>query len=82
MAPEVLFGQNHTYGIDYFALGVMTFEFMNGKVILMFIQRPYVGKNRKEIKEHIISKQIRISKADLVNGWSNESADFINKVKS
>ena len=37
MAPEVMCAQNHTIAVDYFALGVMTYEFMMGKVICNFI---------------------------------------------
>ena len=29
MAPEVLFDSNHSFQIDFFALGVIIFEFMN-----------------------------------------------------
>ena len=49
MAPEVMCRQNHTTAVDYFAVGVMAYECMNGR-------RPYVGKSRKEIREHILSK--------------------------
>lgn len=28
-----------------------------------------------------MSKQVQISKSDIVDGWSYESADFINKVE-
>jgi len=65
--------QNHTIAVDYFALGVMTYEFMMGK-------RPYLGKSRKEIKEHIMSKQVQVTKTDIMEGWTLESADFINKL--
>ena len=74
MAPEVMCAQNHNYLVDHFALGVMAFEFMYGK-------RPYLGKSRKEIKELILSKQVQIKPNDIYEGWSLESADFINKVK-
>ena len=37
MAPEVMCAQNHTIAVDYFALGVMTYEFMMGKVTCNFI---------------------------------------------
>jgi hypothetical protein len=33
MAPEVMCAQNHTIAVDYFAVGVMTYEFMLGRVI-------------------------------------------------
>jgi hypothetical protein len=32
MAPEVMCAQNHTIAVDYFALGVLIFEFMFGFV--------------------------------------------------
>ena len=47
MAPEVLCSQNHSYPVDFFALGVICYEFMLGK-------RPYHGKGRKEVKQDII----------------------------
>lgn len=72
MAPEVMCRQNHGVAVDYFALGVIIYEFMMGK-------RPYVGKSRKEIRDQIFSKQICLRKTDLPAGWSMEAADFINK---
>jgi hypothetical protein len=32
MAPEVMCRQNHGIAADYFALGVIAYEFMMGKV--------------------------------------------------
>jgi len=51
LAPEVMCRQNHGVAVDYFAVGVIGYECMFGK-------RPYIGKNRKEIRDHILSKQI------------------------
>lgn len=34
MAPEVMCAQNHTIAVDYFAMGVLCFEFMFGFVRL------------------------------------------------
>jgi len=48
----------------------------------MFGKRPYVGKNRNEIRDHMISKQVQLKKADIPNGWSIEAADFINQVRN
>jgi serine/threonine protein kinase len=73
MAPEVMCRQNHGVAVDYFAVGVIGFECMFGK-------RPYVGKSRKEIRDHILSKQIKIRKNDVPQGWSLEAADFVNKL--
>ena len=72
MAPEVLCGQEHTTSVDYFALGVIAFELMNG-------YRPYQGKSRKEIKENVMAKQVQIKKCEIPSGWSVEAADFINQ---
>lgn len=49
MAPEVMCRSNHGVAVDYFALGVIAYECMMGR-------RPYVGKSRKEIRDHIFSK--------------------------
>ena len=73
MAPEVMCRQNHTTAVDYFAVGVMAYE-------CMFGERPYKGKSRKEIRDHILSKQVQIKKGYIPNEWSIEAADFINKM--
>lgn len=73
MSPEVICRKNHTFTADYFALGVMGYEFMLGR-------RPYVGKNRKEIRDQILAKQAMIKAEDLSSKWTPEAADFINKV--
>ncbi len=73
MAPEVMCSQSHSYGVDYFALGIIGYEFMNGK-------RPYLGKNRKEIKEKIMAKQAQIKIEDKPLNWSVESVDCINRL--
>ena len=44
----------------------------------MLGKRPYCGKNRKEIKEQMLSKQAKITEDNIAHGWSSESMDFIN----
>ena len=73
MSPEVILVQNHSFPSDFFALGVIGYEFMLG-------YRPYLGSSRKEIKELIIYKQARLNKSDIPSSWSLESGDFINKL--
>ena len=73
MAPEVMCSQNHSFPVDFFALGVFTYEFIMGK-------RPYVGKSRREIKEHIMTRQAGIKFETLPDGFSENAADFANKV--
>jgi len=45
----------------------------------MFGKRPYFGKTRKDIRNHILSKQVQIKRHEIPKGWSIEAADFINK---
>ena len=73
MAPEVILVQNHSYTADFFALGVIGYEFMMG-------YRPYLGRSRKEIKELIISKQAKVKKEELPEDWGIISAEFINSL--
>ena len=73
MSPEVMKALNHSFPVDFFALGVIGYEFMKG-------ERPYVGKNRKEIKEQILAKQVELKTEEIGEGWSKESADFINRL--
>ena len=71
MAPEVMCRMNHSYEVDYYALGVICYEAMLGR-------RPYNGKSRKEIREQILSKQVLIKPEEVPKGWSEAGVDFIN----
>ena len=73
MAPEVMLLQGHSYPADFFALGVIGYEFMFG-------HRPYSGKNRKQIKEFILAYQAKIKFKHVKKGWSENSRDFINRL--
>lgn len=37
LAPEVMCRQNHTFAVDYFAVGVIAYEFMLGRVKISHI---------------------------------------------
>ena len=84
MSPEVINSKNHSFPADYFALGVIGYEFMKG-------ERPYKGKNRKEIKDQINERQAEITMKEIIknnyesiesinegDNWSKESISFIN----
>ncbi len=70
MAPEVLFRQNHSFTVDFYAIGIMCYEFLMG-------ERPYIGKNRKEIKDLVLNHEASIDNKDKV--WTNDCVDFINR---
>lgn len=72
--------QNHEYVSDFFALGVIAYELMFGKVPLDANQRPYTGKSRKEIRDEVLAKQVQIKRTEVPDKWSYESADFINRL--
>jgi serine/threonine protein kinase len=47
---------------------------------MMMKKRPYIGKNRQEIKEKMSKEQVQIKQNQIPKGWSHEIADFINKL--
>jgi serine/threonine protein kinase len=49
MAPEVILKLNHTYCVDYYAIGVIGYEMITGK-------RPYMGRTKKEIRDDIVGR--------------------------
>ena len=63
--------KNHSFSIDFFAIGVIGYEFMLGK-------RPYYDKNRQEIKGQMLSKEAVIKEENIPKEWSNDSVYFIN----
>jgi serine/threonine protein kinase len=74
MAPEAMLNKPHDFSVDYFALGVIIYELMIG-------ERPYQGKNRKEIKEQMFTLEIQLDKDDLPEDWNDENIlDIINKL--
>jgi hypothetical protein len=52
MAPEVICKMDHSYSVDFFALGVIAYEFMIGKVAFLLILetlcRPEQKGNQRE----------------------------------
>mgnify|MGYP002626055662 FL=1 len=74
MAPEVILGRNHSFPVDFFAIGVIGYELLLGR-------RPYRGKNRKEIKKLMNDKkEILIEPEDHINNkYSNNCINFINQ---
>ena len=56
MAPEVMCRQNHGVAVDYYALGVMAYECMIGKVILLTKIILIISNSRDRILEEIEKK--------------------------
>ena len=75
MAPELLYVESANICVDYYSLGIMAYEFMKGV-------RPYLFQDKKEFLKIITKIKIIIKRNDLPDGWSIESADFINRLLS
>ena len=73
LAPEILCNQNHTYSIDYSAVGIIAYELAYG-------HRPYIGRSKHEVKQLILTQQAHIDYDELPNGYQDEAADFINQL--
>ena len=73
LAPEILCNQNHTYSIDYYAVGIIAYELAYG-------HRPYIGRSKHEVKQLILTQQAHIDYDELPNGYEDEAADFINQL--
>ena len=73
LAPEILCNQNHTYSIDYYAVGIIAYELAYG-------HRPYIGRTKHEVKQLILTQQAHIEYDELPNGYQDEAADFINSL--
>lgn len=39
-----------------------------------------MGKSRKEIRDHILSKQVQIKRTEVPPGWTFEGVDFVNRL--
>ena len=79
MSPEVILRKNHSFSSDFFAIGVIGFEFMKGR-------RPFIG-TRNEIKEKMnnekyFENEVKIKNDDIIikKGCSTECIDFINSL--
>ena len=73
LAPEILCNQNHTYSIDYYAVGIIAYELAYG-------HRAYIGRSKHEVKQLILTQQAHIDYDELPNGYHDEAADFINQL--
>jgi serine/threonine protein kinase len=71
MAPEVILKKIQDFTVDFFSLGVITYE-------LLFNIRPYIAENKKELKELILNKKINIKAIDIPLTIDKNICDFIN----
>ena len=73
LAPEVLIKKPQNFSTDFFSVGIICYEMILGK-------KPFRGKNKKEIAEKILYKNINIKPEHLPSGFSRYASDFINRL--
>ena len=73
ISPEVLLHKPQGPTSDFFSVGIICYE-------LIFHKKPFKGKNKKEIAEKILTKEINITKNDLPENFNSNVCDFINKL--
>ena len=73
ISPEVLLNKPQTFSSDFFSVGVICYE-------LLLHKKPFKGKNKKELAEKILYRDIRLTKKDIPDNYSVMMGDFINKL--
>ena len=78
LSPEMILKNNQTFVCDYFPVGIIIYE-------LIFLKRPFNGRNKQEISDNILHKNINLKKKNLPNLFinsssANELVDYINKL--
>ena len=76
LSPEILSKKTQTFICDYFTVGIVLYE-------LIFLKRPFNGRNNQEIADNILHKNIKLKKNKLPSLFINSSSandliDFIN----
>jgi len=51
MAPEVIKGEEHTFALDFWSLGVITYEFLTGKL-------PFNDDTPEKVFKKILNRDI------------------------
>ena len=70
MAPEIIKGQKYNEKVDIWSIGVITYMLLSGR-------NPFPGKDKKEVKFLIATKDIDLSKKSYFNSVSPQAKDFI-----
>ena len=75
MAPEVVCKMPHSYGSDFFAIGILCYE-------LLLHSRPYVSDNKKDLQKEILANKVKLTKKELPHNVKASSAflHIINKL--
>lgn len=76
MAPEVIKGEEHTFSLDFWSLGVIAFQFLVGR-------KPFSDENNvaEKVFKKILNKELTYPEIGTEEGQlSAEAIDFIDKL--
>lgn len=74
MAPEVIKGEEHTFVVDFWSLGVMTYEFLTGSL-------PFNDDSADKVFKKILKKDLKWPAIGTEDGQiTPEAFDFMNKL--
>lgn len=68
MAPEIVRGDGHDFSVDFWALGILTYE-------MAFGTTPFKGKNRKETFRNVLMKKV-----EFVGRQRSDLTDLIGRL--
>jgi serine/threonine protein kinase len=51
MPPEIVYGKKHSREVDIWALGVLLYELIHGKLVLTAGRAPYSAETIEEVQE-------------------------------
>lgn len=78
MAPEVICKNNHSFPVDFFALGVIAYEFMTGRVILLIRRDPISEQTEKKFARKCWQNKCSLIKFRLMVGaeraWTSSTS--------
>ena len=74
MAPEVIQGEDHTPSLDFWSLGVITYEFLTGAL-------PFNDETPEKVFKRILSRDIKFPTIGRdEDEMTPEAHDLINKL--
>ena len=59
---------NHSYPVDFFALGVMAYEFMTGRVLLLLSSDLILVQIEKKLEKRFLQSKSNLTKFLLMAG--------------